>query len=187
MGQYFQLLQYLQFRAYLFLFLFVVTGLVTLFLVAYRPSWFTAILGISLCLIPINLVYLWTSFAIPRLEILFYSVSEDPSLIISSAYYDWFTLTIAILIVLIAGIQAFRSQKSVLRALAATAMFGAIALFPLGLEIYLFDRADWTNHVANIALTFVTNADLFYVSTIVLVLSSITVLFTHEKPIKVLR
>lgn len=171
-GQYALLIEYLQFRAEFFLMLFAIEGVATIFIVArYRSSsWFTAILGMSSCLIPLNLLYVCQAMPNLALNSLFYMETEDNQFFYVPSDYAWLAILIAILVCLIGVLQGYISSNSVnplrkaLHGLADGGLVGAIAVLPLPAIVYFFDRSDFTNHVTLNMLPRFTNADLLTTS-----------------------
>lgn len=179
-GHYQELLDYLQFHAYLFLMLFCIAGLVSIFLILYqRPSWLTAVFGTIVCLVPINVVFLWSAMPenLPQLDTLFYTETEDYQHFFINTKYDWLTLCIILVIAGIWFAQGFALSRhpKISRRAALGAIYGtialAVAIFPLSVDVYLFDPSDIQNHVTNIFLSKFTNADLLYSLILILGLS----------------
>ncbi|MDG6934734.1 MAG: hypothetical protein JRN68_08545 [Nitrososphaerota archaeon] len=87
-------------------------------------------------------------------------------------FYDFFSLLLALLLILSTSsrYQNLGAKKAFLN----VAQVFSLALLPLGLEIFAFDHSEWNLHVTQFQADYgifpwFTNADLFFVSTVMFV------------------
>ena len=171
-GQYQELLNYFVFRVYLFFGLFLIAGGISLFLLIYRYNFLSALVGIVLCLIPLNAVFLWSSLGDTGLRALFYTASEDPARQGSSTTYAWLAASVAMIVFLIGMVQGYKSfdRRKPVGAIFRGVESLVIAIFPLGVYVYVWDHGELGLHVTNIALADFTNIELLYLCSSLLVM-----------------
>jgi len=165
-------------RASVFVGSFYTSALISIVLLALRPSKLTAIIGIAISFFFLNVIYLWTSARIVAFQWLVWAAWSPTN---GTGFYalDWLTVGMVGLTALIAFMAWTRSN--ILRAALRALEVAALATLPLPTYILLFDYGEFYLHVANVGPTWLTNQDLLVGTAAVLAGTALVDYFVHHE------
>jgi len=155
LAAYGSLMNFFILREHTFIELVYLGGFAALIAAYFKPGRLSAIIGLAVCSIELNTVYLWTSSApVPPAFNLIY---------VTNITVDELTIGLASLVMVIAAVAARKEYPEKIPLWIVE--FGALAVFPLGVDIALFSYGSLNVHVIGWAMNWfawITNADLLY-------------------------